>query len=58
MGAGHGVGCQVMTTCLEQVGQLHHRMPLILARESYERWPSQEPDPHDLMTRHLPSRVN
>jgi putative SOS response-associated peptidase YedK len=33
----------------ELVGQIHHRMPAILKRESYERWLGVEPDPHDLL---------
>jgi putative SOS response-associated peptidase YedK len=31
------------------VGQIHNRMPAILKPESYERWLSLEPDPHDLL---------
>jgi len=33
----------------ELVGQIRDRMPLILAREGYGRWRSDEPDAHELM---------
>ena len=33
----------------ELVGQIRDRMPLILAREDYGRWLSDEPDAHELM---------
>jgi SOS response associated peptidase (SRAP) len=33
----------------ELVAEIHDRMPVILAREAYERWLGEEPDPHDLM---------
>jgi putative SOS response-associated peptidase YedK len=39
----------ITTAANELVGQIHDRMPLILAPESYDRWLSEEPDPHDLM---------
>ncbi len=29
--------------------EIHDRMPLIITRGDYERWLSDEPDPHDLM---------
>jgi putative SOS response-associated peptidase YedK len=32
------------------IAEIHHRMPVIIAPESYERWLSPiEPDPHDLL---------
>jgi hypothetical protein len=33
----------------ELVAKIHDRMPLIIAPGDYERWLSDEPDPHDLM---------
>jgi putative SOS response-associated peptidase YedK len=33
----------------ELVGQIHDRMPAVLAPGHYERWLSEEPDPHDLL---------
>jgi putative SOS response-associated peptidase YedK len=33
----------------ELVGQIHNRMPVILEPQSYDRWLSAEPDPHDLL---------
>jgi putative SOS response-associated peptidase YedK len=33
----------------ELVGQIHDRMPAILQPDSYDRWLSTEPDPHDLL---------
>jgi putative SOS response-associated peptidase YedK len=33
----------------ELVGQIHNRMPAILKRESYDRWLSLEPGPHELL---------
>jgi putative SOS response-associated peptidase YedK len=33
----------------ELVVHIHDRMPLILAKGTYERWLGQEPDPHDLL---------
>jgi MFS family permease len=33
----------------ELVAEIHDRMPLILAPGDYNRWLSDEPDPHDLM---------
>jgi putative SOS response-associated peptidase YedK len=33
----------------ELVGQIHNRMPAILAHGSYDRWLSLEPDPRDLL---------
>lgn len=33
----------------ELLGQIHDRMPAILAPESYDRWLSPEPDPRDLL---------
>jgi putative SOS response-associated peptidase YedK len=33
----------------ELVAQIHDRMPAILEPQSYERWLSLEPDPHDLL---------
>jgi putative SOS response-associated peptidase YedK len=31
------------------VAQIHNRMPAILEPRSYDRWLSNEPDPHDLL---------
>jgi putative SOS response-associated peptidase YedK len=39
----------ITTAANELVGQIHDRMPLILAREHYGRWLSDEPDAHELM---------
>ena len=39
----------ITTAANELVGQIHDRMPLILAREDYGRWLSDEPDAHELM---------
>jgi putative SOS response-associated peptidase YedK len=36
------------TAANELVAQIHDRMPAILKPEHYERWLSQEPDPHEL----------
>jgi putative SOS response-associated peptidase YedK len=33
----------------ELVAPIHNRMPAILKPESYGRWLSTEPDPHDLL---------
>jgi putative SOS response-associated peptidase YedK len=33
----------------ELVGEIHDRMPLILPKNAYERWLSEEPDPRDLL---------
>jgi putative SOS response-associated peptidase YedK len=39
----------ITTDANELVGEIHDRMPLILAPSDYARWLSDEPDPHDLM---------
>ena len=44
----------ITTDANELVGEIHDRMPLILAPADYVRWLSDEPDPHDLM-RPLPA---
>ena len=42
--------CIITTTANELVGQIHDRMPVIIAPESYERWLANiEPDPRDLL---------
>jgi putative SOS response-associated peptidase YedK len=40
----------------EMMADIHHRMPVILNPEDYDRWLSSEPDPHDLM-RPFPSEL-
>jgi putative SOS response-associated peptidase YedK len=39
----------ITTEANELVAEIHDRMPAILARSGYERWISEEPDPHDLL---------
>jgi putative SOS response-associated peptidase YedK len=39
----------ITTDANELVAEIHDRMPLISAPADYERWLSDEPDPHDLM---------
>ena len=39
----------ITTDANELVAEIHDRMPLIIAPGDYERWLSDEPDPHDLM---------
>ena len=39
----------ITTDANELVAEVHDRMPLIIAPADYERWLSDEPDPHDLM---------
>ena len=39
----------ITTDANELVGNIHDRMPAILAPEDYTRWLSDEPDPCDLM---------
>ena len=39
----------ITTDANELVGDIHDRMPVILSRYDYARWPSEEPDPRDLM---------
>ena len=39
----------ITTPANELVGQIHDRMPLILAAEHYQRWLSEEPHPQELM---------
>jgi len=39
----------ITTDANEMVAEIHDRMPLIIALRDYERWLSDEPDPHDLM---------
>jgi putative SOS response-associated peptidase YedK len=39
----------ITTDANELVGEIHDRMPLILAPGDYARWLSDEPDPRDLM---------
>jgi SOS response associated peptidase (SRAP) len=39
----------ITTNANELVAEIHDRMPLIIAPADYERWLSDEPDPHDLM---------
>ena len=39
----------ITTDANELVAEIHDRMPLILAPADYARWPSDEPDPGDLM---------
>jgi putative SOS response-associated peptidase YedK len=42
--------CIITTAANELVGQIHDRMPVIIAPESYERWLANiEPDPRDLL---------
>jgi putative SOS response-associated peptidase YedK len=41
----------ITTAANELISDVHERMPLIVARECYDRWLSCiEPDPHDLLT--------
>jgi putative SOS response-associated peptidase YedK len=46
----------ITTAANELVGQIHDRMPLILAPEDYERWLSDEPNARELMES-LPAEV-
>ena len=39
----------ITTDANELVAEIHDRMPLILASGDYTRWPSEEPNPRDLM---------
>src|SRR4051812_8159696 len=39
----------ITTAANELVGQIHDRMPLILAPEEFESWLSEEPDPREFM---------
>jgi putative SOS response-associated peptidase YedK len=39
----------ITTEANELVAEIHDRMPTILPPESYTRWLSDKPDPHDLM---------
>jgi putative SOS response-associated peptidase YedK len=39
----------VTTDANELVGEIHDRMPAILAPSDYARWLSAEPDPRDLL---------
>jgi putative SOS response-associated peptidase YedK len=39
----------ITTDANELVGDIHDRMPTILAPKDYTRWLSDEPDPRDLM---------
>ena len=39
----------VTTDANRMVAEIHDRMPLILAPSDYARWPSNEPDPGDLL---------
>jgi putative SOS response-associated peptidase YedK len=39
----------ITTDANELVATIHNRMPLILARDDFSRWLSEEPDPRDLM---------
>ena len=39
----------ITTDANEMVAEIHDRMPLIIAPRDYERWLSDDPDPHDLM---------
>jgi putative SOS response-associated peptidase YedK len=39
----------ITTDANELVGEIHDRMPLILAPTDYISWLSDEPDPHELM---------
>jgi putative SOS response-associated peptidase YedK len=39
----------ITTDANELVAEIHDRMPLIITPTDYERWLSDEPDPHDLM---------
>jgi putative SOS response-associated peptidase YedK len=39
----------ITTDANELVAEIHDRMPLILAPGDYARWPSNEPDPFDLI---------
>ena len=42
--------CVITTSANELIGDLHDRMPVILAPDSYDRWLSPvEPDPRDLL---------
>ncbi len=42
--------CNITTTANDLVGDIHHRMPLILPPDAYDRWLANiEPDPHDLL---------
>jgi putative SOS response-associated peptidase YedK len=41
----------------ELVGQIHNRMPAILKPESYKRWLSLEPDPHDFLISYPPEAM-
>ncbi len=46
----------ITTDANELVAEIHDRMPLIIAPADYQRWLSDEPDPHDLMHRIPPSQ--
>jgi len=39
----------ITTDANEFVAEIHDRMPVILSRYDYARWPGEEPDPRDLM---------
>ena len=39
----------ITTDANELVGEIHDRIPLILAPKDYLRWLGEEPDPRDLM---------
>jgi putative SOS response-associated peptidase YedK len=45
----------ITTDANELVAEIHDRMPLILGPADYNRWLSDEPDPHDLMRPSQPS---
>ena len=46
----------ITTDSNELVGEIHDRMPVILAPADYARWLSEEPDPRDLM-RPFPAKL-
>jgi putative SOS response-associated peptidase YedK len=39
----------ITTDANEMVAEIHDRMPLIIAPGYYQRWLSDDPDPHELM---------
>lgn len=41
--------CVITTDSNALVGEIHHRMPVILAPADYERWLGEEPDPRELL---------
>lgn len=48
---GEAIRTFAIVTCPanELMSEIHHRMPVVIAKEDYQRWLGEDPDPNDLL---------